>query len=102
MIICWLIITARKIVKDGLQGVEGVSIASSGGMFVVVDIKPLGIAAKTFAEGLLKDEGVSVLPCAGFGRSCENNLRLSVVLEEKRLKEAVDRIGRYVKNLVSN
>ena len=38
-------------------------------MFIMLDVRACGISATEFAERLLEDEGVSVLPIEAFGPS---------------------------------
>ncbi len=89
----------RKVVVEGLRCVSGTELYSGGGgMFVILDIRKLGVDSMTFAAGLLEHEGVSVQPLAGFGASCEGLIRISAVLGEERLQEACKRISRYAQS----
>jgi len=91
----------RRVVIDGLNSTPGVEVYSpGGGMFVILDIRKLGIDSMEFAAGLLDQEDVSLQSLTGFGPSCRGLLRISAVLKEERLHEACRRINRYVKTLM--
>ncbi|MBI3550240.1 MAG: LL-diaminopimelate aminotransferase [Elusimicrobia bacterium] len=49
-----------------------------------------------FAEKLLLSEGVVVAPGVGFGPGGEGYVRFALVEDEKRIEEAVRRIGRFL------
>ena len=70
-----------------------------GGMFVLLDVRSTGLASAEFARLLLKEEGVAVLPCDGFGPSGVGQLRVSLTLEDARLEEAGQRIVRFAERL---
>lgn len=90
----------RKVVIEGLASVPGTRLyGEGGGMFVILDIRELGLDVRNFASDLLEHEGVSLQPLAGFGASCEGLIRISAVLPEERLREACRRIRRYVESL---
>jgi len=70
-----------------------------GGMFVLLDIRPTGLSAEEFAQGLLDAEHVATLPCDGFGASAEGYLRICLGVPDARLEEAGHRIVRYAQRL---
>src|SRR5215472_17078736 len=70
-----------------------------GGMFVLFDIRPTGLSAEEFAQGLLYAEHVATLPCDGFGASAEGYLRICLGVPDTRLEEAGRRIVRYAQRL---
>jgi LL-diaminopimelate aminotransferase len=57
---------------------------------------PEGVGSLEFAERLLADEGVIVLPGAGFGAGGEGFFRISFIVEPARLAEAAARAGRVL------
>jgi arginine:pyruvate transaminase len=70
-----------------------------GGMFVLLDIRPTGLSAEDFAQGLLDAEHVATLPCDGFGASAEGYLRICLGVPDDRLEEAGHRIVRFAQRL---
>jgi arginine:pyruvate transaminase len=74
-------------------------IPPEGGMFVLLDIRGTGLGAADFARRLLDGERVAVLPCDGFGPSAAGHLRIALSAPEARLRDAADRILRFVRGL---
>ncbi|HEV8363919.1 MAG TPA: aminotransferase class I/II-fold pyridoxal phosphate-dependent enzyme [Gemmatimonadaceae bacterium] len=57
---------------------------------------PDGVPSKPFAERLMEDEGVIVLPGAAFGDGGEGFFRVSFIVSPDRLREAATRAGRIL------
>ena len=70
-----------------------------GGMFLLLDVRATGLSALSFAEGLLLDQGVAVLPCDSFGDNVAGRLRISLTLPDERLLDAGRRIVAYARSL---
>jgi arginine:pyruvate transaminase len=66
------------------------------GMFVMVDVSGLNTDGMRFAENLLEEQRVSVLPGEGFGRSTRDYVRLSLAQPLSCLEESMNRIERFV------
>lgn len=63
---------------------------------------PEGLASATFAERLMQDEGVIVLPGSGFGAGGEGFFRISFVTSPERLADAAERAGRVLRALTAS
>ena len=70
-----------------------------GGMFLLIDIEKTGIDGQLFAERLLEEEHVAVVPGFGFGDSMQYSIRVGFLDEIPRLIEAAQRIVRFAKSL---
>jgi LL-diaminopimelate aminotransferase len=57
---------------------------------------PEGLPSATFADRLLEDEGVIVMPGTGFGAGGEGFFRISFIASPERLREAAVRAGRVL------
>ncbi|GAG10351.1 unnamed protein product, partial [marine sediment metagenome] len=55
------------------------------------------LTSMEFAAFLIKEAGVVVAPGTGFGEYGEGYVRFALVEDEKKIKEAVDRIKRVMK-----
>lgn len=55
---------------------------------------PAGYSSESFADLLLDKAGVAVAPGNGFGKHGEGYVRIGLLIEPARLKEAVDRIAK--------
>ena len=60
---------------------------------------PEGLPSATFAERLMGDEGVIVIPGSAFGDGGEGFFRVSLTVEPDRLREAAERAGRVLARL---
>jgi len=70
-----------------------------GGMFLLIDIEKTGIDGQLFAERLLEEEHVAVVPGFGFGDSMQYSIRVGFLDEIPRLTEAAQRIVRFAESL---
>ena len=70
-----------------------------GGMFLLIDIEKTGIDGQLFAERLLDEEHVAVVPGFGFGDSMQYSIRVGFLDEIPRLKEAARRIVRFAESI---
>jgi arginine:pyruvate transaminase len=73
-----------------------------GGMFVMLDIRPTGLGALEFAQGLLEREAVAVMPGDGFGPSAQGHLRIALCEPDARLADAGNRIVRFARHLAGS
>ena len=67
-----------------------------GAFYIFPSIKSLGMTSDEFANQLLKEEKVAVVPGNAFGDSGEGFLRISYAYSLEELNEATDRIARFV------
>lgn len=58
---------------------------------------PEGIQSRVFAERLMDEEGMVVLPGSGFGAGGEGFFRISFIAPPERLREAAVRAGRVLR-----
>jgi arginine:pyruvate transaminase len=85
-----------RLVVDALAGAPGLRArAPEGGMFMLVDVRGSGIGAPRFADLLLDEEGVAVLPLDLFGPGGVGHLRMSLGCADDQLAEACARIRRF-------
>jgi len=88
---------------EKLNAIPGVdSLHSDGTFYVFPDISGAignmdGVNDDLeFAEALLADKGVAVVPGTAFG--LKNHMRLSIATNEENLNNALDRIARFINN----
>ena len=70
-----------------------------GAFYAFPSIKRFGMTSDQFANELLKEEKVAVVPGGAFGDSGDGYLRVSYAYSLKSLKEALGRIQRFVNRL---
>ncbi|HKC17939.1 MAG TPA: aminotransferase class I/II-fold pyridoxal phosphate-dependent enzyme [Steroidobacteraceae bacterium] len=86
----------RNLMHAGLAGIEGLRpYLPDAGMFMLVDIRGLGLSSAQFVRGLYDAERVSVLDGSVFGRTTEGFVRLCFAMEEHDINEACARIRRF-------
>ncbi len=83
----------RDLVISCLRDIEGVNIRGSRyGMFVIFEVKDLGISGIDFAWRLLDEYQVAALPCDAFGDSANDLIRINIGESESNLRTACERI----------
>ena len=70
-----------------------------GAFYVFPGIKEFGMSSEEFAERLLKEEKVAVVPGTAFGDCGEGFLRISYAYSLENLKIAMDKIGNFIGRL---
>jgi aminotransferase len=70
-----------------------------GAFYVFPCIKEFGMTSEEFATRLLEEERVAVVPGDAFGASGEGYIRISYAYSLEALKEAMERLGRFVGKL---
>ncbi|RLL47751.1 aminotransferase [Oceanobacillus piezotolerans] len=70
-----------------------------GAFYVFPSIQKTGLTSDEFAERLLLEERVAVVPGNAFGESGEGYVRLSYATSIDHLQEAMNRMDRFVKKL---
>ncbi len=68
-----------------------------GAFYAFPSIEVTGEDALSFAQNLLKEEKVAVVPGTAFDSSCKGYVRMSYATSYDKLKEAICRIDRYIK-----
>ena len=88
----------RKMLCDALNAIPGVSCYRSEGAFYLFPcIKSFGLSSTEFAEKLLDEELVAVVPGSAFG--AEGYIRLSYATADATISEGVKRIARFCERL---
>ena len=72
-----------------------------GAFYVFPDISKTNLSSEAFAEELLKEEKVAVVPGTAFGPSGEGYIRCSYAYSTEQLQEALKRIGHFVERRLS-
>ena len=70
-----------------------------GAFYAFPSIQSTGLTSQEFAEKLLMQEGVAVVPGDVFGESGEGHIRCSYASSLEQLQEAVKRIKRFIDSL---
>ncbi|WP_305986069.1 pyridoxal phosphate-dependent aminotransferase [Roseibium sp. MMSF_3544] len=69
------------------------------GMFLLIDVSAMGLDGASFADRLLAEKHVAVMPGASFGEQAAGFIRLSLTVDDGQLADAVERISAFSKGL---
>jgi len=93
----------RDVFADGLNRIPGVRcLKPLGAFYLFPNIGAVGLSSEEFANRLLNEAGVAVLPGTAFGQYGEGYIRLSFANSLTNIEEALERIGRFVSSVVVN
>ena len=70
-----------------------------GAFYAFPNVVKFGMPAKEFALTFLREEKVAVVPGTAFGGCGEGFIRCAYATSLDNLKEAMNRLGRFVKGL---
>lgn len=84
----------RRLLVAGLNDLNGIScITPKGAFYAFPSIKETGLSSEDFAEKLLKEAGVAVVPGSTFGESGEGFVRCSYSVSRDTIREALERMS---------
>ena len=87
----------RRFVVDGLNALGLRTFEPLGAFYAFPEVTTTtGLTSEAFAEGLLAEERVAVIPGSAFGPSGEGHVRACYATSYEQLGEAMGRIGRFV------
>jgi aminotransferase len=86
----------RRFIVDGFRNMGLSCFEPLGAFYVFPCIKSLGMTSEEFANNLLMEEKVAVVPGNAFGESGEGFIRCSYAYSIDSIDEALKRIGRFV------
>lgn len=89
----------RRFTVDGFRKIGLNCFEPKGAFYVFPCIKSTGLTSEEFAEGLIKAKRVAVVPGNAFGDCGEGYIRVSYCYSIDNIKEAIKRIGEYVREL---
>ncbi|MBG0788507.1 MAG: aminotransferase class I/II-fold pyridoxal phosphate-dependent enzyme [Anaerolineaceae bacterium] len=89
----------RKLVYEGLNSMGLPTFEPHGAFYVFPSIHNTGLDDVTFAERLLLEEKVAVVPGSAFGDSGIGFVRCSYATSYEKLEIALEKIGHFLKRL---
>ncbi|GMQ56160.1 aminotransferase class I/II-fold pyridoxal phosphate-dependent enzyme [Vallitalea sediminicola] len=90
----------RKVMIEGFRSMGLDCFEPLGAFYLFPSIKRTGLTSEEFANKLLKEEKVAVVPGTAFGDSGEGFIRCSYAYSINDLKLAISRIGKFVDRLI--
>ena len=89
----------RRLLVDGLNTIGLRTFEPRGAFYAFPYVGGTGLDEEAFANRLLMDERVAVVPGSAFGKGGEGFVRCCYATSYDKLEEALDRIERFVKRL---
>ena len=90
----------RNLLVNGLNSIRGISCHLPGGAFYAfANISSFGLSAQEFADLVLEEGGVALLPGSNFGAQGEGFVRLCYAASREDIAEALERIAEVCKGL---
>ncbi len=87
----------RDLVYDALKNIKATPILKpSAGMFIMMDVRALGMNGLEFSNALYQFTGVAVLDAGAFGQSSYGWVRISFTVDNAVLLEACKRIRGFI------
>lgn len=89
----------RKLIVNGLNSIGLPTFEPRGAFYAFPKVSVTGLDDETFANRLLQEERVAVVPGNSFGAGGEGFVRCSYATSYDKLEEALEKIDRFVKKL---
>ncbi len=86
----------RSIALAALNGANGITcVPPDGAMYVMLDVRTTGMSGIAFAEALLDEASIAVMPGESFGSAAAGHVRVALTVEDQRLEKAMQRIAEF-------
>jgi aminotransferase len=89
----------RRLIVAGLRDMGLSTFEPKGAFYAFPSIRSTGLTDMEFAERLLDEEKVAVIPGSAFGECGRGHVRMCYAAPQPLLEEALERIGRFVARL---
>ena len=89
----------RRLIVDGLNSIGLYTFEPNGAFYAFPYIGDTGLDSTTFADRLLDECKVAVIPGCGFGQCGEGHVRTSYAVKYENIEEALNRISDFVTKL---
>jgi aminotransferase len=86
----------RQVLVAGLRDMGLTTFEPKGAFYAFPSIRSTGLTDMEFAERLLDEEKVAVIPGSAFGECGRGHVRMCYATPRPLLEEALERIGRFV------
>ncbi len=87
----------RILIVNGLNSLGLPTVEPHGAFYAFPNIKNSGMDEETFAQRLLEEERVAVIPGTAFGSGGEGFVRCSYATSYEKIEEALRRIGNFMR-----
>ncbi len=87
----------RRLMVDGLNELGLTCFEPHGAFYAFPSVEATGMDDDQFAEKLLQEERVAVVPGRAFGKAGKNHVRCSYATSSQKIEQALERIERFVR-----
>jgi len=89
----------RNLFVDGLNNLGLTCHVPKGAFYAFPSVESTGLTDVEFAEGLLREQHVAVVPGSALGPSGTGHVRCAYAVSRDNLKEALSRMGTFLESL---
>ncbi len=89
----------RRLITDGLRRIGLPCFEPRGAFYIFPYIGGFGLNSEEFCQRLLYEEKCAIVPGTAFGEGGEGYARISYAYSVKHIKEALDKIERFINRL---
>ena len=86
----------RRLIVDGLNRIGLTCHVPQGAFYAFPNVSATGLTAEEFAERLLFEEHVAVVPGTAFGAGGQSHIRCSYATSREKIEIALQRMARFV------
>ena len=91
----------REIALNILQGFRNIPmIAPRGGMYLMLDMRKTGLSGIEFANRLLDERSIAVMPGESFGDSAAGHIRVAMTIADDRFGDALRGLCKFGESLM--
>ena len=91
----------REIALNILQGFPNIPIiAPRGGMYLMLDMRKTGLSGIEFANRLLDERSIAVMPGESFGDSAAGHIRVAMTIADDRFGDALRGLCEFAESLM--
>ncbi len=92
----------RTAALEVLRGSNSVTVSpNAGGMYLMLDIRKTGLSGEDFADALLMQHGIAVMPGESFGNAAAGHLRVALTVPEPDLIAALRTLVAFAETRVN-
>jgi arginine:pyruvate transaminase len=86
----------REIALRRLAGHNALRAVPPGGaMYLMLDVRATGLSGNDFAEALLAEEKIAVMPGESFGAAAAGHIRVAMTIADEAFDEAISRLAAF-------
>lgn len=75
------------------------AVPAQGAMYVMLDIRATGLSGSAFADRLLEETRIAVMPGESFGQAAQGHIRVALTVEDSALARALQRLLTFAQDI---